>query len=156
MAAVQELRDSDIYIYIYIRMIVEARSTSLCQQTEFLLLSRGKSVVSSQCSCDVQKGKVGSQGPPYQYVLTVTVTSAAYVEVSRNFLSFQQWFQQGQPWRSFGKCFQVISLHGLHVHLTSLPVIISFWGCSNTSRTIDDLKIDIRKQVPAIPWNMDG
>jgi hypothetical protein len=44
--------------------------------------------------------------------------------------------QQEHPWRSFRECFWITlfhcegSFHGLHVHLISLPVIISYGGTS--------------------------
>jgi hypothetical protein len=72
--------------------------------------------------------------------------------------------QREHPWRSFGKCFRstlfqcAASFHGLHVRLISLPVIISFDGTSKAyttrPRTIDELKIAIRKQISAVPGNM--
>jgi hypothetical protein len=67
---------------------------------------------------------------------------------------------------SFGKYFRStlfhcsVDFHGLHIRLTSLPVINSFGGYLNAKvytsepRTIDDLNIAIRKQISAIPENM--
>jgi hypothetical protein len=96
----------------------------------------------------------------------VTVTSARYVEMLRNSftpemsrcgiepstISFQQMpIKLKHPRKSFGKCFRstllqcAASCHGLHVRLTSLPVIISFGGTSK--RKCTPLNTDHRRPL---------
>jgi hypothetical protein len=139
---------SYIYIYIYISMTDEARSTSLCQQTDVGQREIYSSYINGLFPVYVWRAKRQTwESRPSLFGLKANMclqsqsrlllmlkchgTSHTRTELSTNGSSkmVQLSIQQEQPWRSFGKCFQVI-YSVAYTFTWPLSVIISFWGTS--------------------------